>query len=293
MDIQENPRWINYTTAYRLTIAASCIMGIIPITLTWLVPIMLMWLKARRAVGEPEERTHKALAICTIIFVNGPFGIAAGIYGLIASNAFKKTINKISDSHTTPDLTTRRRRFVFGLDAVSLGLTISGVILYVLSVLALQKFWAEGSDNADHIRVVCSIVFTAVAVAFDFSSVCCDITSFFLGKKNYKSLLNNTADEVENKLTRHEKLSYIFDQFSFFSSTIGLCCGIISLVLITAVRSNTYDTVSWAISLGAVLFDGSSALLLILGIAQHTQYWDTKEIIKLTRESMNMSVTRK
>lgn len=184
-----------------------------------------------------------------------------------------------------------RKKVILALDFVSLFFTVVGTVLGIMSILALQPLWGGTHEYKES----CSKIFTIVTLVVDTTSATCDVTSFFMGKSLYNSVMNSTPDPLMQRLAHHEKYSYHYDEYSAMDSCTGLVFGICSLILIcppasTSISHAFYEQCSINVTIVAIILDFISAVLIILAVDQHMKWWTVKKISDLVRQQYGLGI---
>ncbi|WP_308149932.1 hypothetical protein [Spiroplasma sp. AdecLV25b] len=142
---------------------------------------------------------------------------------------------------------------ILKMDLISFGSGLIGIILGILSILALQPFW--NSDKA-------SLWLTVIAILFDITSFIFAFLPFFLMYRLIR--IKKTLIKQNIVLYRKDQISISLDFISFFLGFIGTACEIISIIVLLPEFNNT--VFSYQITIAAVILDVISCITCLITI---------------------------
>lgn len=140
---------------------------------------------------------------------------------------------------------------ILKMDLISFTTGLVGIILGILSILALQPFW--NSEKA-------SLWITVVAICFDVTSFILAFIPFFL----MYSLIRIKKDLIKQnmKLYRKDQVSVSLDFLSFLLGFIGTTCEIISIIVLLPKFEN--KIFSYQITIAAIVLNTISCITCLM-----------------------------
>lgn len=155
---------------------------------------------------------------------------------------------------------TKKYKIVLLSDILSSIFGIVGVILGIMSIIALTPSWNISEIKREND----SFYFTIITIIFDFLSALGASIAFIIGKSIYKK--TKKSGHSDPKKLKTEKCSLFFDLNSFAFGIIGLIFGFTSLMALIEPLKNeqlsivctyisiTLDTISFTFAILATIF---------------------------------------